>query len=116
MRQTSLQHATNIGEFNPCESLRVLARDLLDRFSLGIDLSDAEVLILEPIEPFLGGTALDGLFDDLECLRSFPTTHQTSRLDLGVTDRIAERLPELRLDHAKSKLAAILGLIDVVSG
>ena len=115
MRKTSLKNTTNAREINPSKSLWVLAGNLLNSFSLGVNLSDAEVLVLESFHPFIGSLRLDGLFYDLECLRSFPTTLQAVTLDFGMTNCVAERLPELRLYHTKRQLTAVLGFIYIVS-
>ena len=50
MRKTSLKNTAYAGEVNPCQSLGVLTRNLLNCFGLGVDLSNAEVLVLKPRE------------------------------------------------------------------
>ena len=66
MRKASLKNTTYAGEVNPCQSLGVLTRNLLNRFGLGVDLSNAEVLVFEPFHPLRQRLALDNLFNDLE--------------------------------------------------
>ena len=66
MRKTSLKNTAYAGEVNPCQSLGVLTRNLLNCFGLGVDLSNAEVLVLKPFHPLCQRLALDNLFNGLE--------------------------------------------------